>query len=219
MRRDAAASPDEPLLEASPFISPMFWPTRTTPTAKLQRLRGFRTDARRPALARGKPDRGDLRGANAARPFTEKQIELVTIFADQAVIAIENARLFDEVQPRTRELSRSAGSADRDLGGAAGHLAARPASWSPYSRPCWRTRPAFARPSLAFCCSAKASVSQRRLAQRAARVCRTGATQPVVRQSRARISARRQTKAGGPHRRHHDAAVLYRARSVVATSS
>jgi signal transduction histidine kinase len=72
-----------------------------------QRLGDFRTVLAVPMLREGVSLGVLTLTRSEVKPFTEKQIGLVTTFADQAAIAIENVRLFDEVQARTRELTKS----------------------------------------------------------------------------------------------------------------
>ncbi len=76
----------------------------------LQSLTGYRTFLGVPIILRDGTPIGVIGCARrAVRPFTAAQIELVSTFADQAVIAIENARLLGELQARTDELTRSVG--------------------------------------------------------------------------------------------------------------
>ena len=81
---------------------------------ELARLRGFRSMLFVPLLRDRKPIGVIAVTRDEPGPFIEHHVQLLQTFADQAVIAIENVRLFDEVQARTEDSAGIPPAADRD---------------------------------------------------------------------------------------------------------
>jgi two-component system NtrC family sensor kinase len=95
------------LLEKKPVQIPDVLADPEYAHSEQQKKAGFRTFLAVPLLREREPIGVLSLGRKTVAPFTEKQIDLVSSFADQAVIAIENVRLFDEVQARTEDLRES----------------------------------------------------------------------------------------------------------------
>jgi signal transduction histidine kinase len=108
IRPDRGSAVGRAVLERRPVHVPDILADPDYKRLDLAEVRNFRTVLAVPMLREGEPiGVFVLTRAKEVKPFTEKQVELVTTFADQAVIAIENVRLFKELQARNTDITEA----------------------------------------------------------------------------------------------------------------